>query len=89
MDERRFELDLASRRVLFRLKVFKKEGEAQYSKKCDALQEDLKLTLGEEIKIKNYPFMADSVLFTISVPFEREDSVCRTIMDLAQKYFPF
>ena len=88
MEEKRFELELAQRRVLFRLKVFKKEGEVQYSKKCDALQEDLKLTLGEEIKIKNYPFMADSVLFTIFVPFEREDSTCGIIMDLAQKHFP-
>ena len=42
MSERRFELGLASRRVLFRLKVFDKEGEEGYDKKCDALQEELK-----------------------------------------------
>ena len=88
MSERRFELDLASRRVLFRLKVFDKEGEEGYDKKCDALQEELKSVLGEKATVNGFPYMADSMIFKITVPFEKEDESYRIITDVVGKYFP-
>ena len=87
-DNRRYELGMAQRRVLFRLTIFHEEGDKGYDKNCYEFQKELKVVLGQDATINSAPFMVDSMIFKITVPFERVEEAYDIIKSLVERYFP-
>lgn len=89
MDEdRRYELDLAPRKVRFILKVYYKEGDKSYDRKCDELKGELKDVLGEDAKIDSFVYMTSSMIFHIMVLSEKEEETWDIIRRIVENYFP-